>query len=225
MWCVPEVNEAYIRQMEDLLELYEKPHNPQEPVVCLDEKPVPLHADVRAPAAAQPGQPAKQDSEYKRLGTANVFCAVEPLVGRHFTWPTPNRSGPQFAGTIQRLAQQYPLARTIHLVVDNLSTHSRKILIDHFGPQHGASLWQRFTVHYTPKHASWLNQAEIEISLLARQCLGKRRIPSLQFLKAECRAWNRRINRDRITIHWKFTGRDAYRVFHYQPNLFTRSQY
>jgi hypothetical protein len=225
MWCVPEVDEAYLRQMENLLKLYEKPYIPQEPVVCLDEKPVPLHAEVRPPMAAQPGQPAKRDGEYKRCGTANIFCAVEPRAGRHFTWPTPNRSGPQFAEAVQRLSQQYPLARTIHLVVDNLSTHSLKILVDHFGPEQGAALWKRFTVHYTPKHASWLNQAEIEISLLARQCLGKRRIPSLSFLKAECRAWNRRINRDRITIHWKFTRRDAHRVFHYQPNLFTRSQH
>jgi hypothetical protein len=119
---------------------------------------------------------------------------VEPLAGRHFTWPPPNRSGSQFAAAMERLAQQYPLARTIHLVVDNVSMHSLKILVDHFGPERGAALWQRFTVHYTPKHASWLNQAEIEISLLARQCLGKRRIPSLNFLTAECRAWNRRIN-------------------------------
>jgi hypothetical protein len=225
MWCVPEVNEAYLCHMEDLLKLYEKPYIPQEPVVCLDEKPVPLHADVRPPVAAQPGQPAKRDGEYQRRGTANVFCAVEPLAGRHFTWPTPNRSGPQFAAVIERLSQQYPLARTIHLVVDNLSTHSLKILVDHFGPERGARLWKRFTVHYTPKHASWLNQAEIEISLLARQCLGKRRIPSLRVLKAECQAWNRRVNRDRIAIHWKFTRRDAQRVFHYQPNLFTRSQH
>ena len=131
MWCVPEVDEAYLEHMEDLLKLYQKPHNPQEPVVCLDEKPVHLHAEVRPPIAAQPGQPAKRDGEYKRCGTANIFCAVEPLAGRHFTWPTANRSGPQFAEAIQRLAQQYPLARTIHLVVDNLSTHSLKIVADH----------------------------------------------------------------------------------------------
>ena len=150
--------------------------------------------------------------------------SVQPRAGRHFSWPTPNRSGPQFAEAVQRLSQQYSLAQTIHLVVDNLSTYSLKILVDHFGPEQGAALWRRFTVQYTPKHASWLNQAEIEISPLA-QCLGKRRIPSLSFLKAECHAWNRRISRDRITIHWKFTRRDAHRVFHYQLNLFTRSQH
>jgi hypothetical protein len=223
MWCVPTLDEAYVRRMEELLALYEKPRNPQEPVVCLDEKPVPLHADARPPIAARPNQPAKQDGEYKRCGTANVFCAVEPLASRHFTWPTPNRSGPQFAQVLQRLAQQYPLARTIHLGVDNLSTHSRKILIDHFGEPAGADLWSRFTVHYTPKHASWPNQTEIEISLLARQCLGQRRIPALRALRAECRAWNRRINRDRTLIHGRFTRKDARRVFHYQSNLFMRS--
>ena len=211
--------------MEEGLKRYEKPYLPQEPVVCFDEKPGPLQAEVGPPIAARPGKPAQRDGEYNRCGTANVFCAVEPLAGRHFRWPAPNRSGVQFAKAIQRLTEPYPLARTIHLVVDHLSPHSCKILVDHFGPQPGVALCKRFTVHYTPKHASWLNQAEIEISLFARQCFGKRRIPSLSVLQAACRAWNRRINRDRTTIHCKFTRRDARRVFHYQHNLFTRSQH
>jgi hypothetical protein len=126
---------------------------------------------------------------------------------------------------VEVIAQMVTVPSSFTLPVMLRRSHSLKILVDHFGPEQGAAWWRRFTVHYTPKHASWLNQAEIEISLLARRCLGKRRIPSLSFLKAECRAWNRRINRDRITIHWKFTRRDAHRVFHYQPNLFTRSQH
>ena len=224
MWCVAEINEAYLERMEDVLEVYERPYNPWEPVVCLDEKPVVLHRDVRPPAPAQPRQPAKRDYEYKRCGTANVFCAVEPLAGRHFTWPTPNRSGPQFARMLQRLAQAYPHARTIHLVLDNLSTHARSSVVRHLGPAADA-LWRRFTIHHTPKHASWLNQAEIEISIFARQCLGARRIASLPALRAESKAWNRTVNRQRLKINWSFSRLDAANVFHQQLQLFKRSRH
>ena len=210
--------------MEDVLELYERPHNPQEPVVCLDEKPVSLHGEVRVPQAARPGVAAKRDSEYKRKGTANVFCAVEPRAGRHFTFPTPRRSGVEFAKVIAGIARRYPLARTIHLVVDNLNIHCRKSLTNHLGPELGAQLWNRFTVHYTPKHGSWLNQAELEIGLFARQCLGKRRVPDLTTLKAEAQAWNRQINHKRTLINWNFSRNDARNVFHYQENLFMRSE-
>ena len=222
MWCVAEVDEAYWERMNDVLEVYERPYNPQEPVVCLDEKPVVLHRDVRPAAAAEPAQPAKRDYEYERCGTANVFCAVEPLAGRHFAWPTPNRSGKQFARTLQRLATAYPNARTIHLVLDNLSTHSRRSLLRQFGAL-GGYLWSRFTIHFTPKHASWLNQAEIEISIFVRQCLGSRRIPSLQVLRAECAAWNRSVNRQRLQIKWTFSRLDAANVFHSSNYLSGRS--
>ena len=224
MWCLPEIDAAYVQRMEDLLALYEKPYCPQEPVVCLDEKPVSLHAEVRDPHPSRPGHIAKRDSEYKRCGTANVFCSVEPKAGRHFTMPTPNRTAAEFAKALQRLAAGYPLARRIHLVVDNLNIHCRKSLVGHFGEAKGDALWQRFTVHYTPKHGSWLNQAEIEIGLFARQCLGSRRISDLRTLRSEAKAWNRRVNRDRVMIHWKFTSRDALAVFHAQANLFTRSE-
>ena len=117
MWCVAEVDEAYLARMQEVLEIYERPYNPQEPVVYLDEKPVVLHRDLRPATQAQPHQPPKRDYEYQRCGTANVFCAVEPLAGRHFTCPTPNRSGQQFARMVQRLAQAYPGARTIPLVL------------------------------------------------------------------------------------------------------------
>ncbi len=210
--------------MEDVLELYERPHNPQQPVVCLDEKPVCLHGEVRAPEPARPGVVAKRDSEYKRKGTANVFCAVEPRAGRHFTFPTPRRSGAEFATVVAQIARRYPLARTIHLVVDNLNIHCRKSLTNHFGLEQGTHLWNRFTLHYTPKHGSWLNQAELEIGLFARQCLGKRRFPDLKTLKAEARAWNRQINRRRTLINWNFSRTDARNVFHYQENLFMRSE-
>jgi hypothetical protein len=121
MWCVPELNDEYIEKMEDVLGTYERPYNPAEPVVCLDEKPIILHAEVRSPSAAEPGREARRDSEYKRCGTANVFCAVEPKAGRHFTFATPDRSGVQFAQVAFELAMQYPDANTIHLVMDNLN--------------------------------------------------------------------------------------------------------
>ena len=225
MWCVPTVDAAYAERMEDVLALYEQPYNPTEPVVCLDEKPVVLHQDKRSGSAAAPGQPAKRDYEYKRRGTANVFCAVEPLAGRHFTWPTPNRSGAEFAKALQRLAGSYPSARTIHLVLDNLSTHSLRSLCRHFGEQQGQALWQRFTIHHTPKHASWLNPAEIEISLFRRQCLGSRRIATLGELRIESRAWNKSINRQRLKINWTFSRIDAENVFHRQLKLFKRSRH
>ena len=224
MWCVAELNQDYISHMEDVLETYEQPYDPEEPVLCLDEKPISLHADVRPPSAAMPGREARQDSEYERCGTANVFCAVEPRAGRHFTFATPDRSGFEFARVTAELALQYPDATTIHLVMDNLNIHRRKSLTDLYGTELGTEIWERFTVHYTPKHGSWLNQAEIEIGILSRQCLGNRRIPDLKTLRREVRAWNRRMNRDRIHINWKFDRRKARRKFGYKKNSFKRSQ-
>jgi hypothetical protein len=153
MWCIGELDEEYIRKMEDVLAVYEKPFNPAEPVVCLDEKPVPLHADIRPPIPVKPGKPARQDNEYERCGTANVFGVVEPKTGRHFTTATPDRSGAEFARMVGRVVEQYPAAETIHLVMDNLNIHSRKSLTDHFGEQEGGCLWDRLTVHYTPSTA------------------------------------------------------------------------
>ena len=223
MWCVPEVDAAYAERMDDVLALYERPYDPHEPVVCLDEKPVVLHQDVRPGISPQPGRLAKRDSEYKRCGTANVFCAVQPQAGRHFTWPTPHRSGAEFAKVVQRLVQAYPSARTIHLVLDNLSTHSRRSLVRQYGEARAAAIWSRLTIHHTPKHGSWLNQAEIEISIFARQCLGTRRLATLTELRHETRAWNKAVNRQRLTINWTFTRLDAAHVFHQQLKLFKRS--
>jgi hypothetical protein len=224
MWCVADLDEDYIAKMEDVLEIYERPYNPDEPVVCLDEKPITLHADVRASFPAVPGREARRDNEYKRCGTANVFCAVEPKAGRHFTFPTPDRSGFEFARVAVALALEYPKAKTIHLVLDNLNIHRRKSLSDVFGSEMGTEVWDRFTVHHTPTHGSWLNQAEIEIGMFSRQCLGSRRIPTLKILCREVRAWNRRMNRDRITINWSFDRTSARRKFGYKKNSFKRSK-
>jgi Zn-finger nucleic acid-binding protein len=202
--------------MEDVLAIYEKPYNPAQPVVCLDEKPISLHADVRPPIPAKPGKGAKQDNEYQRCGTANVFGVVEPKGGRHFTTATPNRSGAEFARMVEHVVEQYPAADTIHLVMDNLNIHCRKSLTDCFGEQKGGDIWDRLSVHYTPKHGSWLDQAEIELSMFSRQCLGTRRIPDLATLKRETRAWNRKANQKRTKINWRFTRKKARKVFKYE---------
>jgi hypothetical protein len=224
MWCVADLNEDYIAAMEDDLETYERPYDPQQPVVCLDEKPVTLHADVRPFAAARPGREARRDNEYERCGTANVFCAVEPKAGRHFTFATPDRSGFEFAQVLAELARAYPEAKTIHLVMDNLNIHHKKPLTVLYGAELGSEIWDRFTVHYTPTHGSWLNQAEIEIGIFSRQCLGTRRIPDLKTLRREVRAWNRRMNRDRVKINWKFDRKTARRKFGYKRKSFMRSK-
>jgi len=224
MWCVAELDELYVAQMEDVLALYEKPYKSTEPVVCLDEKPVSLHADVRPASPARPGRIAKRDNEYQRCGTANLFAVVEPKAGRHFNRATTDRSAAQFALVIQDLVAAYPFARQIHLVMDNLNIHCRKSLIDQFGIQEGTYLWGRLKVHYTPKHGSWLNQAEIELSLVSRQCLGTRRIPTLAQLKSEIRCWNARANRNRTCIDWKFTRTAARAKFGYKTTLSRRSE-
>jgi len=224
MWCVADLDEEYIAKMEEVLEIYEQPYNSDEPVVCLDEKPITLHADVRPASPAVPGREARRDNEYERCGTANVFCAVEPKAGRHFTFPTPDRSGFEFAQVAVALALEYPTAKTIHLVMDNLNIHRRKALSDVFGIETATEVWDRFTVHYTPTHGSWLNQAEIEIGIFSRQCLGTRRIPDLNTLRVEARARNRRMNRHRTKINWKFDRKAARTKFGYKRNSFKRSE-
>ena len=180
------------------------------------------------PTSGLPRRPSRagkrrRDNEYERCGTANVFCAVEPKAGRHFTFPTPDRSAVEFAQVVFELAMQYPEAKTIHLVMDNLNIHRRKSLTDLLGEEIGGEVWDRFTVHYTPTHGSWLNQAEIEIGIFSRQCLGNRRIPDLKTLRREARAWNRRMNRARIRINWKFDRKAARRKFGYKRKLSKRS--
>lgn len=225
MWCVPEMTAEYVEKMEDVLAVYERPYNPKEPVVCIDERPLTLHAEVREPVAAKPGRIRKRDSEYRRCGTANAFCAVEPKAGRHFTKITRNRKAPEFAKIVDKIVRSYPKAKTIHLVMDNLNTHCEKSLKGHWGEALGGRIWKRLTPHYTPKHGSWLNQAEIEISLFSRQCLGKRRIARIAEVRREARAWNRRVNREGLKIDWRFTRRKAREKFSYTTSNFTRARH
>lgn len=225
MWCVPEINDEYKEKMEDVLGIYEKDYDPKEPVVCLDERPLVLHAEVRDAVTAKPGKIGRRDSEYKRQGTANAFCVVEPKAGRHFTKITKNRKAWQFARMIQEIVGSYPRVRTIHLVMDNLNTHKEKSLVKYFGEIKGKKLWARITPHYTPKHGSWLNQAEIEISLFSRQCLGKDRIADLAAMKRRAQAWTQRMNRDEVKINWRFTRKKAREKFKYKKLNFRRAEH
>jgi transposase len=181
--------------MEDVLRVYEQPYDPEEPVVCLDERPVQLLDSKRPLGTLASGRERRQDFEYVRCGTANIFCAVEPLGGCHITKATPNRTGVAFAEMLQDIAARYERAKRIHLVMDNLSTHTKWSVLRRYGEDHGEKIWGRFVVHYTPKHGSWLNQAEIEISILSRQCLAER-IATLDLLRGKTTAWNQRANRD-----------------------------
>ena len=225
MWCVPTLTPEYIERMEDVLALYERPYDPSEPVVCLDERPIQLLDSSRSGRSLAPGKIACEDYEYVRCGTANVFCAVEALAGRHNTKATVNRKAPAFAKIISEIAHRYRRAETIHLVVDNLNTHCLKSLTTHFGEKRGVKIWHRFIVHYTPQHGSWLNQAEIEISLFSRGCLGGDRIPTFRKLTRRTDAWCARMNADRTTICWGFTVKKARSKFHYKRSIFRRSKY
>ena len=217
MWCIPKLDEEYIERMEDILDLYQKPYDPKEPVVCLDEKSIQLLAEVRAPIQTTSTAVRKRDYEYKRGGTRNIFVTVEPRGGIRRTKVTRHRKKEDFAHTLKELViDQYSTADTIHLVMDNLNTHFRKSLVDTLGEKEADRLWSRITVHYTPKHASWLNMAEIEIGILSRQVL-KKRLPDEQTLKDETRMWQTRRNRRRKQINWRFTKVDARKAMKYEP--------
>lgn len=216
MWCITELNEEYIENMEDVLKVYEKDYNPDYPVINFDEKPVALFSDKRDPMLMEPGKVLKRDYEYERNGSVNVFCAVEPLKGIYFNRVTENRKGDEFAKMLGSLARRYKKAKKIILVMDNLNTHREKSLLNFYGDKEGAKLWKRFEVHYTPKHGSWLNQAEIAIGMYARQCLGHSRIGDIETLRKKTNAWNKIINRKNVIIKWKFTRKDARDKFKYK---------
>ena len=216
MWCIPTLNNEYVTRMEDVLDVYERPYDESNPVVCVDEKPVALISDARERIpATNPGEITKVDYEYKRDGSANVFCAVEPKRGLYFNKVTPTRHGVEFADFLLGISRFYKKANKIVLVMDNLSIHSEKVLKDALGEEKGAQLWSKFEVHYTPKHGSWLNQAEIAIGMFSRQCLGDGRIGSYENLVTQTNAWNTRANERQQTIHWRFTKSKAKKSFGY----------
>jgi len=215
-WCVPKLTEEFRQRMEDVLDQYEKPYNPSEPVICLDEQPYQLLDDTRPSQVAAPGRPGKQDYEYRRCGTCSIFVAVEPQVGQRFVQARRQRTRIDFAKFTRDLVRRYPKARRIHLVLDNLNTHNPESLQEAFGQKRAQRLLKRIEWHHTPRHASWLNMAEIEISVLTKQCLD-RRLPLLEDVQRHSATWSRDRNRRKATIQWTFNHADARRVF---PELY-----
>lgn len=209
MWCIGILTAQYRQRMYDLLALYARPFRNKEPVVCVDEKSKQLLRDTRAPLPGQPGAPAKIDYEYARAGTCNLFVAVEPKGGRRTVVVTAHRTKVDFVAFVKHLLKTvYAKARRIHLVLDNLNTHFRVCFEEVLGVKAARKLLRRVVFHYTPKHASWLNMAEIEIGILDRQCLD-RRLPNRILLAAEVAAWQQRRNAEGCGIMWTFTRQDA----------------
>lgn len=208
MWCIGKITAEYRERMYALCDLYARPYDPQEPVVCLDEKSKQLLAPSRHELKAKPGKVAKEDYEYRRKGTRNIFMAVEPKGGHREVAVTARRTKVDFVGFVQNLMNTvYVGARQVHLVLDNLNTHFRTSFEEVLGPA-AASVLDRLEFHYTPKHASWLNMAELEIGIMEKQCTG-RRLASEQLLTGEVAIWQQRRNEQKRAIAWTFTRQKA----------------
>lgn len=209
MWCIGKLTTEYRQRMYDLLDLYARPYREDEPVVCVDEKNKQLLEQPRTPIPASPGNPIKEDYEYKRAGTRNIFMAIEPKGGCRQTEVTARRTKSDFVQFISHLVKKvYAGSQKIHLVLDNLNTHFCGSFEEVLGVKRATKLLERVEFHYTPKHASWLNMAEIEIGIMDRQCTGCR-LPNEQALRSEVVAWTNRRNQAQSTIDWKFTRQDA----------------
>ena len=198
----------------DVLKVYEREYDPQKPVVCLDEKSKQMLKDTRIPLMGKPGKPVRADYEYKRNGTCNLFVAIEPK-GKHRTVRvTRRRTAKDYASFIKFLVTHvYKKAKKVVLVEDNLNTHKKETLIEVLGEKEGKRIARRIEWHFTPKHASWLDQAEIEINSLEQQCLN-RRIPDFHTMQSEVAACVRKRNRDKCGIKWQFTREEAKQKFH-----------
>lgn len=206
MWCVGKLNEEYRERMYALLELYHKPYNVKEPVVCFDEKSKQLLGGSRPEIG---GKVKKIDYEYVRYGTRNIFLSVEPLAGKRHVEVTGTRKRTDFAEYIKNLVERdYPEADKVHIVLDNLNTHFPKSFYETYTKEEAERILSRIEFHYTPKHASWLNMAEIEIGIMDRQCLN-RRIPEEKLLKSELLAWQKNRNLSKAKILWNFSRQDA----------------
>lgn len=201
----PKHNGEYVARMEDVLDVYERPRDVAAPVVCMDEMPVQLLKETRVPIPAEPGHPRRVDYEYERNGTANIFMFVEPLAGWRQTLVTERRTAVDWAIALRDLVDsRYADARVIVLIMDNLNTHTVGSLYEAFPPAEARRVAKRLEIHYTPKHGSWLNIAENELSALSRQCLA-RRIGTIEDLGREVQAWNETRNTDEVQVHWRFT--------------------
>jgi len=209
-WCIPpKANAEFVWKMEEVLEVYKRPCDPQRPMVCLDETSKQLVGEVQTPVPATPGHVARYDYEYVREGVANIFMICEPLAGRRTVEVTDRRTKKDYAECLRKISDEmYPHAEKVVLVQDNLNTHSPASLYEVFAPSEAKRLADRFEVHYTPKHGSWLNMAEIELSILGRQCLS-RRIDNIDDLRRETKAWQDERNASGTTVNWQFTTEDA----------------
>lgn len=195
--------------MEDVLEVYHRPYDAEYPVVCMDEQPVQLTKETRTPLLMKQGEPERFDYEYERNGTACIFMFNEPKVGKRSVCAEEQRTMTDWAHQIKRLLDEdYPAAKKVILVCDNLNTHKAAALYKAFQPEEARRLLARLEIHHPPKHGSWLNMAEIELAALTRQCLG-RRIPDINTLKIQLVAWNTARNNASATINWQFTTTDA----------------
>jgi len=219
-WTIPpRANAEFAARMEDVLAVYARPHDPRRPVVCMDEKPYQLLGQLRDPVPAEPGRDRKEDSEYVRHGTCSIFVWVEPLRGWRRVDAQPQRTRIDWARQVRHLlTHDYPDAETVVLVMDNLNTHTIGSLYEAFDPATAFTLAQRLEIHHTPRHGSWLNIAEIELSALTRQRLD-RRITDLDTLNTELAAWQPATNTDQRQVQWQFTTADArIKLRHLYPN-------
>ncbi len=209
MWCIPpEQNADFVAKMEDVLDIYALPYDEKYPVVCIDEKPYQLLDEVREPLPMKQGSPVRIDNEYKRCGTSSIFVVIEPLKGWVHANARERRTAVDFAHEIENLISFFPKAVKIRLTMDNLNTHVIASLYKAFEPQKARELTKKLEIHYTPKHGSWLNIAEIAISILSKKCINKR-IPSIEKLNKEIHAWEDCQNTDLKQINWQFTTDDA----------------
>ena len=200
--------------MEDVLDLYAEPEDPKRPLVCFDECPYQLIGESRVSVPVAPGQPQRIDYEYIRNGTCNLFMMVAPKAGLRHIEVTERRTKEDFAHQMKALVdERFPDAEVIRIVMDNLNTHTPASLYEVFTPEEARRITRKLEFHFTPKHGSWLNMAEIELSVLSRQCLS-RRIPNIEHVRQEINAWEAVRNDERVQIHWRFTTTDARAKLH-----------
>jgi DDE superfamily endonuclease len=209
-WCIPpEQSAAFAAAMEDILSVYAAPPDPARPLICFDEGGKQLQRQVRPPVPARPGQPAREDYTYERNGAANLFLACAPHLGWRQVWSTSQRTATDFAEAVRWLVDEaFPAAERIVLVTDNLNTHTPAAFYQAFAPTEARRVVAKLEWHYTPKHGSWLNMAELELAVLSRQCLA-RRIPDRETLDHEVRAWSSARNDAATTLRWTFTLDEA----------------
>lgn len=208
MWCIAKIDAEYRKRMYDLLDLYEEPYDPKKPVIGVDEKPKQLLGE-KEPIPMRPGREERYDYQYARNDNANIFVAVEPKAGKRIIQVTDRRTKKDFANFVaSKIAQEYKDATLIRLVLDNLNTHFEKSFIETFGKEKATELLKKIEFHYTPKHASWLNVAEIEIGAMDTECTD-RRISTKEKLETETNAWCQQRNKQQTKIDWRFTRKDA----------------